>query len=308
MKQRILTGCAIFAVIFLAFLFREVNNLIFDGLIVCLTILCVLEMHNLLTKAGRYNNFWMVISFAIISQIGLVICIVTKLELITTLLIQVGIIISFAIITFIIGLVNTRRLKQEMAIRKVANVVNYSLIKTLNSLICFIYPTCLLSLFIVLNHISSFTTFATGNISLFLLLITLIIPVFVDIFAMFTGTMFGGKKLCPKISPNKTISGAIGGLIWGVIGAVITFVVFNSIIDFQTVFTSLNLQIWQFAILGLVGGLFCQLGDIFESYLKRKANVKDSGDSLPGHGGYLDRMDSHLFNVIVVIIFAIIIL
>ena len=143
---------------------------------------------------------------------------------------------------------------------------------------------------------------------MFLLLITLLIPVFTDIFAMLTGMIFGGRKLCPKISPNKTVSGAIGGLLWGVIGSVLAYIIFNSIVEFELIFTTINFKLWHFIVLGLIGSLFSQIGDIFESYLKRKANMKDSGDSLPGHGGYLDRIDSHLFNVLVIFIFCIIIL
>ena len=81
-----------------------------------------------------------------------------------------------------------------------------------------------------------------------------------------------------------------------------------SIVEFELIFTTINFKLWHFIVLGLIGSLFSQIGDIFESYLKRKANMKDSGDSLPGHGGYLDRIDSHLFNVLVIFIFCIIIL
>ena len=125
---------------------------------------------------------------------------------------------------------------------------------------------------------------------------------------MLVGGIFGGKKLAPKISPNKTISGAIGGFVWGIACSAVTFLVFNSITEYAQVFEQLNLALWQFIILGAVVSALCQAGDLFESYLKRKAGVKDSGNLLPGHGGILDRMDSHLFSAPIVFLFIVIIL
>ena len=93
-------------------------------------------------------------------------------------------------------------------------------------------------LFIIINNISKFVSADIGNLALYLLVLTMIIPVFVDTFAMLTGSIFGGKKLCPKISPKKTISGAIGGLLWGVIGAVLVFVLFSAITQFYVAFNS----------------------------------------------------------------------
>ena len=68
----------------------------------------------------------------------------------------------------------------------------------------------------------------------------------VDTFAMLTGSIFKGKKLCPIISPKKTISGAIGGLIWGAVGSVALFFIFNSITSFNsTIFVVLNFTWWK---------------------------------------------------------------
>ena len=115
---------------------------------------------------------------------------------------------------------------------------------------------------------------------------------------MFTGSLIGGKKLCPKISPNKTISGAIGGAICCVVLCASIFLLFNQIESINIVLESVNLgirNIWKLLIIVLIGSVISQIGDIFESYLKRKAGAKDTGRILPGHGGILDRFDSYIF-------------
>lgn len=104
-----------------------------------------------------------------------------------------------------------------------------------------------------------------------------------DTSAYFAGTRFGHHKLWPRVSPNKSSEGAIGSLAGCVIFCVIYGVIFGTASWFA------------FALLGVALNAFAQLGDLFESALKRSVNVKDSGKLLPGHGGLLDRADSFLF-------------
>jgi phosphatidate cytidylyltransferase len=104
-----------------------------------------------------------------------------------------------------------------------------------------------------------------------------------DIVAFFTGRALGGPKLAPSISPNKTWSGAIGG----VVGAML-------IAGGAAAVWLAGLQGKGFGLFfALAGGLavLSVLGDLLESGLKRRAGVKDSGTSLPGHGGVMDRLD-----------------
>ncbi len=108
--------------------------------------------------------------------------------------------------------------------------------------------------------------------------------VFSDIGGYIFGKIFGGPKLT-NISPKKTISGAIGSLI------------FTSLIISISVFIIFNMLSFKTIILGLLTSLACQLGDLFFSYLKRKAKLKDYGNYLPGHGGVLDRLDGILFGL-----------
>jgi phosphatidate cytidylyltransferase len=112
------------------------------------------------------------------------------------------------------------------------------------------------------------------------------ICIFSDVGGMIFGKIFKGKKLT-KISPNKTISGSIGSVVL----SLLTVPIFSFLLEDE--FNNLSDMI----ILVILVSFFCQLGDLFISFLKRKAKVKDTGDLLPGHGGVLDRIDGILFAV-----------
>ncbi|WP_369059653.1 phosphatidate cytidylyltransferase [Caulobacter sp. 73W] len=110
-----------------------------------------------------------------------------------------------------------------------------------------------------------------------------------DIFAFLAGNAFKGPKLWPRISPNKTWSGFFGGLAAAVVAGILVNIV-----------SRLGMT-WPLAALaGFAGGLATMAGDLWESFLKRRFGVKDSGDLIPGHGGLLDRVDGLLFAVVAV--------
>lgn len=114
-----------------------------------------------------------------------------------------------------------------------------------------------------------------------LLAMTLVVCVVwpTDIFAYFTGRVFGGPKILPRISPKKTVSGSIGGLLAGV-------VLGTGFYGWATGSFSLIIVLFC-AVLSVLG----QAGDFFESWIKRRFGVKDSGTLIPGHGGLMDRID-----------------
>jgi len=116
------------------------------------------------------------------------------------------------------------------------------------------------------------------------LLYSVLIAILSDIGGLIFGKTFKGKKLT-KISPNKTISGSIGSFILSIF---LIPIFYNNLIiyDFLTLL-----------ILTIIISLTSQLGDLFISFLKRKAKVKDTSDLLPGHGGLLDRVDGIIFAV-----------
>ena len=100
-----------------------------------------------------------------------------------------------------------------------------------------------------------------------------------DTFAYVIGSKIGKRFIVKKISPKKTLEGLIGGLFATVVfGMLIKLMLFNGLLN-----------------IFIIGGIFAFFGDLFISYFKRKSGVKDTGSILPGHGGVLDRIDSHLF-------------
>ena len=109
---------------------------------------------------------------------------------------------------------------------------------------------------------------------------------FTDIGGYVFGKIIGGKKLS-KISPNKTISGTVGSFLLSMLPLII--VLNTNFLDFKLNLTKL--------IFCLLISLISQLGDLFISFIKRKANTKDTGKVLPGHGGVLDRFDGIIFAV-----------
>lgn len=109
-----------------------------------------------------------------------------------------------------------------------------------------------------------------------------------DIAAFAVGSALKGPKLWPRFSPNKTWSGFFGGLA-AAAGAGAAMAAFSAIV----------LSVQAGALIGLIGGLATMAGDLWESMLKRRFGVKDSGDLIPGHGGLLDRVDGLMFAVVV---------
>ena len=109
-----------------------------------------------------------------------------------------------------------------------------------------------------------------------------------DSAALFTGMACGRHKMAPLVSPHKTVEGALGGIAGGVVGMVIFRIIFY-------LCTLQPLHIGGCILMGLVGALMGQLGDLSFSAIKRQYGIKDYGRLLPGHGGVLDRFDSVLF-------------
>jgi CDP-diglyceride synthetase len=113
----------------------------------------------------------------------------------------------------------------------------------------------------------------------------------VDTFAYFTGRLIGKNKIAPNISPSKTVEGFIGGVLFSTFFSIFFYYIFKS-----------DLPLWGFILFSCVLSILAQISDLIESRFKRKFNVKDSSNIIPGHGGFLDRLDGYAITAPFVVI------
>lgn len=130
--------------------------------------------------------------------------------------------------------------------------------------------------------------FQLPEIGPFLVLLPLVAAWGSDTCALFAGMLFGRHKLAPVVSPKKTVEGAIGGVVGATVLMLAVVAVFNR-------FTPVDIPYGAALILGAVGAVIGQLGDLTFSVIKRQTGIKDYGHIFPGHGGVLDRFDSVIF-------------
>ena len=150
-----------------------------------------------------------------------------------------------------------------------------------------IYRIIHIILFLIYLLMAFIVCFNVFVIDKYFFLTILMICVFSDVGGYVFGKTFGGKKLT-KISPNKTISGSIGSFILSYIGFFIIYLYFGDLLF-------VRLQIEALVFIPFFISLICQLGDLFISYFKRRAKIKNTGNLIPGHGGLLDRVDGSIF-------------
>ena len=142
------------------------------------------------------------------------------------------------------------------------------------------FENLLLGLFLIFGFGSCSILYVLLNENFYLLYILIIMNTAIfDTFAYVIGTKFGTNFIVKKISPNKTLEGLAGGMIGSIIFGLICGHIFE--INFLP-------------LIFMLGGFLAFIGDLLISYFKRKSGVKDTGSILPGHGGILDRIDSHL--------------
>jgi phosphatidate cytidylyltransferase len=156
------------------------------------------------------------------------------------------------------------------------NTHKFEFLKFENGLLC---SLCLFSFFAGFICIFQHVKFDEISPNLILFFIIINTAIF-DTFAYIIGSKYGSLKLIENISPNKSVEGLFGGILGSLIFGFLILYFYSFSFSYIYIF--------------IVGGLFSMIGDLFISMLKRKANIKDTGKILPGHGGVLDRIDSHL--------------
>lgn len=133
------------------------------------------------------------------------------------------------------------------------------------------------------------TRIQTPGLQRVFLSLAFFIPVTGDSLAFFVGSKYGKTRLNEAISPKKTVEGALAGLLGSILAAILIYLIGLS-------FHVSHLPAFiNFIILGFLGGIAGQIGDLFASFVKRHCGIKDYGHIFPGHGGMMDRLDSILF-------------
>lgn len=308
MKKRALTSIIIVLVAVLAFVLKMLvpyGEYFFDALILGITCFACYETAKLLKNMGKHNYKYLATAFPVLLYINHLLGFLfdSEIGLGWTIMIDICLVVLTFGCAFLFGLASLKKLNKEIRIKKLDTTpIKLAFERALNTAIAFVYPALLLMLMTSINHFADLTSTFAGmsaeNAKYFScagLVLMFVIPASTDTFAYLMGALIGGKKLCEKISPNKTIAGAVGGLVWCVLLSICTYFILNAIPVFNVAFVALGFKVWQVAIIAIVCSCIAQVGDIFESFLKRKADVKDSGKVLPGHGGILDRFDSHIF-------------
>jgi len=218
----------------------------------------------------------------------------TAVRILATCLAVAAFLLLFAVKLYKVGLHNLLLAFPLFAILLAAIVMDKEgrIERSIAQDICFplvyLLPSMMVSLLLLFDH--------TGAYTPYLFIAVMVLVWMNDVGAYLIGMAFGqkacSKKLSPTISPKKSVAGLIGGAIFVIAAAAGIY------------FTGLfSLQLWHWLVAGLLVVVFDTFGDLFESLLKRHYGLKDSGNILIGHGGFLDRFDGALLAIPVVAVF-----
>lgn len=311
MKARILTSAYIVIGLILIFLSRLLTPYVFDIAFGVLAVIGAVEIARVMERAHKYNTIALVGSFPALLYVAFMFIINFNLPWQYGLLIVLALMFLLFLVSFLLTVCLKKQTSRELAKYQVEEkLASYAFKKAVNTAVILVYPTMLFACLFVLNHIKALSVgeaIVSAPFDYYLLITTMVVTIFTDTFAMLVGMTLKGPKLCPLISPKKTISGAVGGLAGGTLAAFVVYWFFNINTAFVKVFNNV-MAVWMVAIIGIVGSIVSQFGDIFASLLKRRAYVKDYGTLFPGHGGVMDRVDGLIFNAAFVLIFTLIIL
>lgn len=308
MKTRLLTSLYIFIALVVAFVSRFITPYIFDAIVGFLAVAGVVEVARVLERTKKYSSINLVGLMPGVLYVGLFLAFFYEWNWANYLLVYLITFLFFVLLSFVLTLALPKHTNREMKKYGVDHSrLRYAADKALNTGFVFVYPTVLFSSLFLLNHLGQISFIAnklTGNVGIFatfILLLTVVITVCCDSLAMLVGMTLKGPKLFPIISPKKTISGAVGGLLGSLLSALLLYWLFGFNSAFVSVYGSVA-AVGFIIFIGLFGGVVSQAGDVFASYLKRRARVKDYGTIFPGHGGVMDRYDSLIFTATFVFI------
>ena len=297
-NAKVKTGLVLTSCLVVALVVDYFAPIAYDILLLCLTLIASYEFSVLIKKAGypTIKNATLISTALIyvVFAVGLIL----KISAFYIILMEMALLAILYLCFYLLGVWILRKRAQNDSFRIATNMglSSFAFFKANNTLSAVAYPSFVLMFMYFVNHIQEIGITVTSKVeglpyALFGLVLIFAISCLTDTFAMLFGMLIGGKKIFPKISPKKTISGSILGLVGGTLGAIVAFWLFRLICGGFFV----TLEFWKFAVIGLIGSVLVQAGDLFESYAKRRAGVKEAGEFFHSHGGVLDRFDSIIF-------------
>ncbi len=311
-KLRIISGLIIVAVLIGIFCLRMLSEYVFDLLIGIVAIFGAFEVENLLHKMDRPTWTMGVGLFPIICFVSLILTIQSDLNFYYYILFTFAALAFMFLVLLLLPVMFTKwgnkcRVKDEYA----SSLKYYAFVKALNTVFVCLWPVFLMSFAFLINHFNGigtpiaqiYTNTDHVDIGLLGLIMMIATSVFADVCAMLAGRFIGGPKISlTKLGPGKSWIGLFAGILGAMIGACVVFAIFNSIESYNIMFTNHGISFGSFLLGGFFCGIFTMLGDIFSSFFKRKAVVKDFSNLIPGHGGVMDRCNGLTLNAVMVFI------
>ena len=292
MLKRTITGFFILLTVVGFILLKQFSNLFFDALIMIIMYASLFETINVYKIDGKKVDYSVFLTPAVM-------CVIFNLESDTFKAIGYILLMSILFVLYLLSCeIVSYAIKRKNGTQETnMEVLNKTLFdKTKYTLLVYIYPVCVLALLLALNHLES-------NLSFMGLIFAFACSMMTDTFAYLFGRAFGKRKFIPEVSPNKTVAGLIGGFVGGILSSVICILCFAYFEPFKvTVALNKDMFILVFSALGILGALADTLGDLVASALKRKVGVKDYGNTFPGHGGFMDRVDGLMFTIAIIYI------
>lgn len=287
MLKRTITGLTLIATVIGAILLSYFLNSIFlDMYILCWAAMAVVEMYRCFTASGYH-----------IHKLPLAFMLIVTYPVFYLMQFYLGIGIQGILIVFLVSVAI------ELAMFTLGNQEINKIPDLASNVFIMVYPLLFLAM-------AWFVNFKYAGI--YAVMFAIFLPLGADTLAYFSGSLIGGKKLCPTISPKKTISGAIGGLFGSMIISIcfyLFFEYFNVLPKIGYIpFISHDILGWEwksaliYLAIGLVGGVVSEVGDLAASRIKRELGIKDYGKIFPGHGGAMDRLDSIMSGLLTLII------
>ncbi len=284
MKIRLLSGTCYVAILIAFFCLKIfVHDFFFDGLIYAFALIGTFEMLRAIKGKTTWGQRLVTYVYAVVTLPAVAVC---------EYYLGVGLFVM-GVCFFVYALAILSLL--------VISYTKASLEGTGLSLLSAVYPTLLLCLMVLTNHAtatSAMEKFAFD--SRLLILFIFVVSPCADSIAYVFGISFKKylpKKMAPNLSPNKTVIGGVGGLVGGMLGAAILYFAYNGICgSFDKTYLWLPIYLG----IGLFASVATAFGDLVESSVKRKLDIKDMGKIMPGHGGVMDRIDGSMFATVVV--------